>query len=121
VHVQVEVRLPTTVWYVPSPPAHDEYLRRRCSTPAAGGWTGTPPPDDSTASPRPLACLPRMHPHMLRHTYVTTMLDAGVDLRDVQTVAHHADPRPTTHYDRARQNLDRHPNHILAAYMPAGT
>lgn len=31
--------------------------------------------------------LPRMHPHMLRHTYVTTMLDAGVDLRDVQIAA----------------------------------
>ncbi|MFU8855120.1 tyrosine-type recombinase/integrase [Micromonospora sp. SL1-18] len=31
--------------------------------------------------------MPRMHPHMLRHTFVTTMLDAGVSLRDVQTLA----------------------------------
>jgi integrase/recombinase XerD len=61
--------------------------------------------------------LPRMHPHMLRHTFVTTTLDAGVDLRDVQIAARHADPRTTTRYDRARRNLDRHPNYILAAYM----
>jgi site-specific recombinase XerD len=65
--------------------------------------------------------LPRMHPHMLRHTYVTTMLDAGVDLRDVQIAARHADPRTTMRYDRARKNLDRHPNYILAAYMASGT
>jgi integrase/recombinase XerD len=58
--------------------------------------------------------LPRMHPHMLRHTFVTTMLDAGVDLRDVQIAARHADPRTTMRYDRARKNLDRHPNYILA-------
>ena len=65
--------------------------------------------------------LPRMHPHMLRHTYVTTMLDAGVDLRDVQIAARHADPRTTMRYDRARTTLDRHPNDILAAYMASGT
>jgi integrase/recombinase XerD len=48
------------------------------------------------------------HPHMLRHTFVTTMLDAGVDLRDAQIAARHADPRTTMRYDRARTNLDRH-------------
>lgn len=63
----------------------------------------------------------RMHPHMLRHTFVTTMLDAGVDLRDTQIAARHADPRTTMRYDRARTNLDRHPNYILAAYMSSGT
>jgi integrase/recombinase XerD len=63
----------------------------------------------------------RPHPHMLRHTFVTTMLDAGVDLRDVQIAARHADPRTTMGYDRARKNLDRHPNYILAAYMASGT
>jgi integrase/recombinase XerD len=63
----------------------------------------------------------RIHPHMLRHTFVTTMLDAGVDLRDVQIAARHADPRTTMRYDRARKNLDRHPDYILAAYMASGT
>jgi integrase/recombinase XerD len=65
--------------------------------------------------------MPRMHPQMLRHTYVTTMLDAGVSLRDVQIKARHADPKTTMRYDRARMNLDRHPNYILAAYMASGT
>jgi integrase/recombinase XerD len=60
-------------------------------------------------------------PPMLRHTYVTTMVDAGVDLRDVQIAARHADPCTTMRYDRARKNLDRHPNYILAAYMASGT
>ncbi len=65
--------------------------------------------DPAPASPR-RRCggvrLPRMHPPMLRHTFVTTMLDAGVDLRDVQIAAGHADPRTTMRYDRARKNLD---------------
>ena len=36
---------------------------------------------------------------MLRHTFVTTMLAAGVDLRGVQIAARHADPRTTMRYD----------------------
>ena len=49
------------------------------------------------------------------------MLDAGVDLRDVQIAARHAGPRTTMRYDRAHNNLDRHPNYILAAYIASGT
>jgi integrase/recombinase XerD len=52
---------------------------------------------------------------------VTTMLGAGVDLRDVRIAARHADPRTAIRYDRARENLDRHPNYIFAAYMASGT
>jgi len=61
------------------------------------------------------------HGHRVLHTFVTTMLDAGVSLRDVRIAARHADPRTTMRYDRARETLDRHPNYILAAYMASGT
>jgi len=61
--------------------------------------------------------MPRRTGHMLRRTFVTTMLDAGVSLRDVEIAARRADPSTTMRYHRARNNLDRHPSHILAAYM----
>jgi len=35
---------------------------------------------------------------MLRHTFITTMLDASVNLRDVEIAARHADPRTTMRY-----------------------
>jgi len=44
---------------------------------------------------------------MLRHAFVTTMLDAGVDLRDAQIAARHADPRITMRYDRGTLLLIR--------------
>ena len=62
--------------------------------------------------------LARTHPHMLRHTFVTTSFDAGVDLRDVQIAARHADPRTTMRYYRARKNPRPAPE---AAYMASGT
>ena len=43
----------------------------------------------------------RAHPYTLRHTFVMTMLDAGVDRRDVQIAARHADSRTAMRYDRA--------------------
>jgi integrase/recombinase XerD len=51
---------------------------------------------------------------MLRHTFVTTMLDAGVDLRDVQIAARHADPRTMMRYDNSRKLHQMHePNASL--------
>jgi hypothetical protein len=44
-------------------------------------------------------------------------LGAGVPLRDVQIAARHADPRTTTRYDRARNNLDRHASYIVTAFV----
>jgi integrase/recombinase XerD len=59
-------------------------------------------------------------PHSLRHSFITAALDAGVPLRDVQIAARHSDPRTTTRYDRARNNLDRHASYIVAAFIAGG-
>jgi integrase/recombinase XerD len=57
-------------------------------------------------------------PHTLRHAFIlSTSLDAGVPLRDVQEAASHADPRTTMRYDRARGSPDRHATYVVAAYL----
>jgi hypothetical protein len=67
---------------------------------------------------RPRASPPPGCP-LLRHTYVTTMPTPWTCEMSDRGAA--ADPRTTMRYDRARHNLDRHPNYILAAYMASGT
>lgn len=56
-------------------------------------------------------------PHSLRHTFVTLSLAAGAKLEDVQDGVGHADPRTTQRYNRLRDQLDRHPAHLLAAHL----
>ena len=62
----------------------------------------------------------RISPHSLRHSAITAALDAGVPLRDVQIFARHADPRTTTRYDRARNNLDRSATYVITAFVVGG-
>jgi hypothetical protein len=55
---------------------------------------------------------PRLPPFRGKHVAQLRNVPAGTS-----AAARHADPRTTMRYDRARQNLDRHANYILAAYM----
>jgi integrase len=59
----------------------------------------------------------RLHPHELRHAFVTLALDAGETLRDVQDAARHADPRTTRRYDNNRNSLERHPTHRMIGLL----
>ena len=63
----------------------------------------------------------RPHPHMLRHT----SNDHAGCWRGPPGCPDRRPPRRPAHHDaspeRARKNLDRHPNYILAAYMASGT
>lgn len=56
----------------------------------------------------------QLSPHSLRHTAATMALDAGAQLRDVQDMLGHADPRTTRRYDRGRGSLDRSPVYLIA-------
>jgi integrase len=55
----------------------------------------------------------RMHPHRLRHTFVTMLLDRGQSLASVQDAARHASADTTRLYDRKRDAYRSHPTHDL--------
>lgn len=61
----------------------------------------------------------RVHPHTLRGSAITALLDSGVPLRDVQYFANHADVKSTLGYDRRGNKLDRHPSYLLSHVLAA--
>ncbi len=60
-----------------------------------------------------LAQADRLGAHGLRHSFATTALDNGAQLKDVQDAMGHADPRTTRRYDRARNKLHNDPGLML--------
>lgn len=58
--------------------------------------------------------------HVLRHTALTTALDATENLRAVQAFARHSDPQVTSGYTRATQQQLRRVSDALgyAAFLP---
>lgn len=58
-----------------------------------------------------------VHPHQLRHAFVTAALEAGVPLHVVQDAARHADPRTTMRYNRRRHSIEGHATHALGEWL----
>jgi len=48
-----------------------------------------------------------LSPHSFRVTTITTLLEQGVSLEDVQNLANHSDPRTTRLYDRRKRKITR--------------
>jgi integrase/recombinase XerD len=59
------------------------------------------------------AGLEGISPHSLRRSFVTQLLDAGVDVFTVQRLAGHADAVTTARYDRRREEVQRHASAAL--------
>lgn len=50
----------------------------------------------------------RVRSHQIRHTYITTLFEAGLDIKEIQRISGHADPTVTlgtyTHYREAQRS-----------------
>jgi integrase/recombinase XerC len=58
-----------------------------------------------------------MHPHQLRHWFVTSGLREGVPLHVMQDSARHSDPATTQRYNRLRNQIEDHAAHTVGALL----
>lgn len=66
-----------------------------------------------------------VHPHLLRHTYITQLFEAGLDIKQVQYLAGHSKPEMTmrvyTHYrQKQRAGETREKVHAALDYLTEG-
>jgi len=47
----------------------------------------------------------KLHPHKLRHTFATVLVDKGVDIRVIQAFLGHASPNTTARYAKVRDDV----------------
>lgn len=86
-------RCPSLLWCWPS-----DYYRDR-DTHVSSSWL-----HDRTKEIGDLADVPDLHPHQLRHTFATRLVDAGVDLRVIQDLMGHKSPESTMIYTKVRDH-----------------
>ena len=61
----------------------------------------------------------RVHPHALRHAYVTIALEQDARIQHVQADVGHATIATTQHYDRGRRTRDTTAADLVAAAIAA--
>ena len=106
--------------------AIDQYLNGRTTGPIFLARDGLRRMDRHAASRivkrlvKDIGVTKSISPHCLRHSAITSLLNAGVPIRDVQHFADHADPRTTAYYDHGRKSLDANPTYVLASFIAGG-
>lgn len=59
----------------------------------------------------------RVRPHMLRATFVTLALEAGVPARDIMAATGHASVEMVAYYDRAFRSVGGYASHAVAGLV----